>query len=68
MLSFGVLGGIGTALIFTPAVSSIGHFFLVKRANATGIAATGGSVGGVIFPLMLQRLFPQIGFAWGRVL
>jgi MFS family permease len=36
----------------------------VKRANATGIAAAGGSVGGIIFPLMLQSLIPKIGFAW----
>lgn len=64
VLVFGVLGGLGTSFIFTPAVSAIGHFFLVKRGNATGLAATGGSVGGVIFPLMLQRLFPRLGFAW----
>ncbi|KAF2812859.1 MFS general substrate transporter [Mytilinidion resinicola] len=64
MLCFGVLGGIGTSLLFTPAVSAIGHFFLLKRGSATGIAAAGGSVGGVIFPLMLQRLFPRVGFAW----
>ena len=25
---------------------------------------TSGSLGGIIFPLMLQRLFPQLGFAW----
>ncbi|TKA64516.1 hypothetical protein B0A55_11306 [Friedmanniomyces simplex] len=61
---FGVLGGIGTSLIFTPAVSAIGHFFNLKRANATGIAAAGGSLGGIIFPLMLQSLFPKVGWAW----
>ncbi|KAI5274615.1 MFS general substrate transporter [Aureobasidium subglaciale] len=64
MLCFGVLGGIGTSLIFTPAVSSISHWFLLKRGNATGIAATGGAVGGVIFPLMLQNLFPKVGWEW----
>lgn len=64
MLVFGVLGGVGTSLIFTAAISSIGHWFLVKRGNATGIGATGGSFGGIIFPLMLQRLFPTVGFAW----
>ena len=69
MIVFGVLGGVGTSLIFTPAVSAIGHWFYVKRANATGIAAAGGSVGGIIFPLMLQQLFPQVGWAWSsRVL
>jgi nitrate/nitrite transporter NarK len=64
MLTFGVLGGTGTSLIFTPALSAVSHFFLVKRGTATGLAAAGGSVGGIIFPLALQRLFPMVGFAW----
>lgn len=64
MLVFGCLGGIGTSLLFTPAISAIGHFFMAKRGNATGIAAVGGSVGGIIFPLMLQSLFPRLGWAW----
>lgn len=64
MLVFGVVGGVGTSLIFTPAVSAIGHFFMLKRGNATGIAAAGGSLGGIIFPLALQSLFPKIGWAW----
>lgn len=64
LLVFGFLGGTGTSLIFTPAIASIGHFFLVRRGMATGIAAAGGSLGGIIFPLMLQALFPRIGFAW----
>lgn len=64
MIVFGILGGTGTSLIFTPALSAVSHFFLLKRANATGIAAAGGSLGGIIFPLSLQRLFPTVGFAW----
>jgi len=64
VLVFGVLSGVGTSLVFTPAVSAIGHWFLVGRGNATGIAATAGAIGGIIFPLMLQRLFDEIGFAW----
>ncbi|KAK5131807.1 hypothetical protein LTR08_000562 [Meristemomyces frigidus] len=64
MIVFGVLGGTGTSLIFTPSVSAIGHFFMLGRANATGIAAAGGSLGGIIFPLMLQDLFPKVGWAW----
>ncbi|KAF3002415.1 hypothetical protein E8E13_003272 [Curvularia kusanoi] len=63
-LCFGVLGGLGTSLIFTPAFSAASHFFLVKRGNATGIAAAGGSLGGVIFPLALQKLLPSVGWAW----
>ena len=64
IIVFGILGGVGSSLIFTPAVSAIGHFFMTGRANATGLAATGGSVGGIIFPLMLQSLIPKLGWAW----
>lgn len=64
ILVFGIVGGAGTSLIFTPAIASIGHWFYAKRGNATGLAATGGAVGGVIFPLMLQSLFPQVGWGW----
>ncbi|EME47016.1 hypothetical protein DOTSEDRAFT_145331 [Dothistroma septosporum NZE10] len=64
ILVFGVLGGLGNAFIFTPSVSAVGHFFLKKRGNATGIATCGGALGGVIFPLMLQNLFPKVGWAW----
>ncbi|KAL2840491.1 major facilitator superfamily domain-containing protein [Aspergillus pseudodeflectus] len=64
VLSIGVAGGIGTSMIFTPAVSSIGHYFNERRGVATGLAATGGSVGGVVFPLILESLFPKIGWGW----
>jgi len=63
-LVYSVLNGLGGALINTPNIASIGHFFLVKRGNATGIAMTSGSIGGIVFPLMLQRLLPTVGFAW----
>jgi MFS family permease len=55
---------LGSALIFTPAVSSIAHFFARKRGTATGFSATGGSIGGIVFPLALQRLFPELGWQW----
>jgi MFS family permease len=61
---YSLLNGVGGALLYTPCMAAISHFFLVRRGLATGVAMTAGSVGGVIFPLMLQRLFPMIGFAW----
>jgi MFS family permease len=59
-----VLCGIATSLILTPAVASVGHWFLKKRAYATGVAATGGSIGGIIFPLVIQAAIPAVGFGW----
>jgi nitrate/nitrite transporter NarK len=35
-----------------------------RRGLATGIAATGGSMAGVVLPLMLQKLFATVGWAW----
>jgi len=35
-----------------------------RRAFAIGIVAAGSSVGGVIFPIMLDRLVQSIGFGW----
>ncbi|KAH8657779.1 major facilitator superfamily domain-containing protein [Xylariales sp. PMI_506] len=64
MLVFGVLGGISLALAFSPAISIVAHYFNKKRGMATGIASSGGSVGGVMWPLVMQRLYPEVGFAW----
>ncbi|MCJ1414022.1 hypothetical protein MMC32_000347 [Xylographa parallela] len=61
---YGLVGGLGGALINTPAVACVGHYFLVKRGAAMGIAFTSGSIGGIVFPLMLQQLLPLVGFAW----
>ncbi|KAK8229183.1 MFS monocarboxylate transporter-like protein [Phyllosticta capitalensis] len=64
LIVFGVLAGVGTSLIFTPSIGAIAHFFSARRGIATGTAAAGGSIGGIVFPLMLQSLFPKVGFAW----
>ncbi|KAF5012314.1 hypothetical protein FDECE_1623 [Fusarium decemcellulare] len=64
ILSFSLCGGLGTSLVFTPAIAAVGHFFLRKRGIATGIAAGGGAIGGIMLPLVLESLFDKIGFAW----
>ncbi|KAL1733436.1 major facilitator superfamily domain-containing protein [Schizophyllum commune] len=64
LLSQGVLFGLGAGLLFYPAMTSVSSCFTTYRATALGIVATGSSVGGVIFPIMLERLFSRIGFAW----
>jgi MFS family permease len=64
LIVIGILGGMGTSFIFIVPVASIGHFFFKRRGAATGLALAGGSIGGVIFPLVLEYLAPEIGFAW----
>jgi hypothetical protein len=46
MLAQGVGIGIGTGLIFLPALSIVSQFFLKRRSLALGIVTTGSSVGG----------------------
>ncbi|KAF5103771.1 hypothetical protein DV451_001252 [Geotrichum candidum] len=64
ILGFAILGGISCSMVFTPSVTIVGHWFYKKRGLATGIAASGGAVGGVIFPLVLIDLMPRIGYGW----
>ena len=64
IIVFGIIGGIGSALLFTPSIAVVGHYFNRRRGNTTGIAAGGGAFGGIVFPLLLQSLIPEVGFAW----
>lgn len=69
ILGFSVLGGFSTSMIFNPSVAVLGQWFHSKRSVATGISFVGGSAGGVFVPLMLENLFPRIGYGWSiRVL
>ncbi|KAI0433929.1 major facilitator superfamily domain-containing protein [Xylaria sp. FL1042] len=64
LLSFGVLGGISSSLLFNPSISAVGHWFYRKRALATGVACTAGGIGGVVFPLIILYVAPRLGFGW----
>lgn len=39
-------------------------YFSTKKAFATGIAAAGSSLGGVLYPIVFHKLQPRIGFGW----
>ena len=64
LLAQGVVVGIGTGMSFIPSVAIVGTYFTTKRSTAMGIGATGSSIGGVIYPVVLRRLIVQIGLAW----
>lgn len=49
---------------FNPAVAVLGHWFRRRRALAIGLTTGGSASGGVIFPIILQRLIPTVGFGW----
>lgn len=65
ILSFGLCSGIGTGFLMFPAISTISSWFdRTKRPFYIGIAQTGGSVGGIFFPILLRYLFDKYGFQW----
>ncbi|KIY03027.1 uncharacterized protein Z520_01493 [Fonsecaea multimorphosa CBS 102226] len=66
ILAQGVLGGLANGLAYAPAIAVIGQYFHQRRPLAMGIASAGSSLGGVIFPLMLDRLIyhTHLGFGW----
>ncbi|CAK1357027.1 putative transporter MCH4 [Cercospora beticola] len=69
MLTQGIMTGLGGGIFFTPAMGLIGTYFSGRRALAMGMASAGNSVGGIIYPVLVQQLLPKLGFAWtARVL
>ncbi|KAI6790345.1 hypothetical protein KC360_g8432 [Hortaea werneckii] len=64
MVTYGMVGGAGSAILSTVAVSVLGHWFDKKKGLATGIVILGGSLGGVVFPLALRPMFEKIGWSW----
>ncbi|KAF9651599.1 MFS general substrate transporter [Thelephora ganbajun] len=62
LLVQGILFGFGVGLMFYPSISSVATHFSEYRATALGVAAAGSSTGGIIFPIVLHRLFVQVGF------
>jgi MCP family monocarboxylic acid transporter-like MFS transporter 10 len=63
-LTQGFLLGIGGAMIVTPALAIVRHYFDKKKGLAFGLISAGSSLGGFVFPIILQKLFAKIGFAW----
>ncbi|GJJ10315.1 hypothetical protein Clacol_004541 [Clathrus columnatus] len=65
-LSQGLGMGIGAGLIYVPALAIQSHHWRTHRAAALGVVVTGSSLGGIIFPVMLNQLINgSVGFAWG---
>lgn len=66
LLAQGFGMGMGMGCMFLPALSIMSHYFRKRRAVAMGIVVASGSVGGVIYPIILNKIFPRegLGFPW----
>lgn len=63
-LSFSLCTAFGLAMLMTPEIGIVTEHFKKKRGMAIGLSSMGGSVGGVIFPMMLRKLYSTVGFGW----
>jgi MFS family permease len=64
LLAQGFCIGIGAGLLFVPSLAILPTYFSTKIGLAMGLAASGSSLGGVIYPIVFYRLIDQIGFSW----
>ncbi|KAI9875953.1 MAG: hypothetical protein M1830_007685 [Pleopsidium flavum] len=63
-LAQAIVVGVGFGFVFMPASAIVPQWFSTKNSFAVGVATTGSSIGAVIYPVLLNQLKPQIGFAW----
>ena len=65
LLAQGLCVGVANGLMFVPTMSVVSTYFdPSRRSFAIGLVLCGSATGGMIFPIMLNRLFGIIGFGW----
>lgn len=63
-LAQSICSSVGASALLYAAMNSVTTWFSKKRSTAIGVTMSGTSVGGVIFPIMVAKLVPKIGFPW----
>lgn len=64
LLCQGIGMGLAMGILFPPTLGLVSQWFYHKRGMAFGITATGSSLGGITFPIMVRFLIPSVGFKW----
>jgi MFS family permease len=49
-------------MVFAPANAVAAHWFLRYRSTAIAIISGGAGLGGIIYPIMIERLLGQFGY------
>jgi MFS family permease len=64
-LAQGFLLGIGQAFLACPVLAMVSRHFNKNRGLATGVTIAGSSLGGVIWPIMVNELLNKDGMSFG---
>ncbi|XP_045195972.2 monocarboxylate transporter 4-like [Mercenaria mercenaria] len=62
-LTYGVLCGLGRALVYTPSVVAVGYYFNKRRGIAVGISTSGVGFGCFLFPPVIELFFNYYGYS-----
>lgn len=63
-LAQGLGQGIGCGLMFCPTLALISTYFVKRRGIAIGLVASGSATGGLVFPAVVMRMLPRVGYGW----
>lgn len=63
-LAQGIVASIGSSAVFNGCMSSLVTWFFRRRAAAFGIMVSGSSVGGVVLPIMMDKMNHSVAFPW----
>ncbi|KAM6518162.1 hypothetical protein FSOLCH5_006931 [Fusarium solani] len=63
-LSQSIVAAIGSSAVFNASMSSLVTWFFRRRAAAFGIMVSGSSLGGVVLPIMMDKMIKEVGFPW----
>jgi MFS family permease len=61
-LSYGLLVGLGIALVYTPSIACVQPWFNKRRGLASGIASSGVGAGTLILPVVVIYLLTEINW------
>ncbi|XP_063771689.1 monocarboxylate transporter 14 [Pseudophryne corroboree] len=61
-LTFGVTAGIGSGMVYLPAVVMVGQYFQKRRALAQGLSTTGTGFGTFLITVLLKYLCAEFGW------
>lgn len=60
--SYGLLGGIGAGLSYTPGILIVGRYFEKRRGFANGVCMSGSALGSIILPPFINYLLGVYGY------
>ncbi|XP_066858297.1 monocarboxylate transporter 14 isoform X5 [Anser cygnoides] len=61
-LTFGVTAGVGSGMVYLPAVVMVGQYFQKRRALAQGLSTTGTGFGAFLMTALLKYLCREFGW------